>query len=294
MAFPIMELDRLNVKRSMPIPPFYRLGLIPAGNALRRSKHFLFPEGKPFATQRFAEWSSKTTFLEGKVYLDSRSSTVIVTAFFLEVLPPYASTWEGQTYAQVGKYPYLTSPADLLFSIILHNLDDLINPSTSKPTWQETDVTTDINSLTLLVEKANADSAAAEPSNSVCTCSQRFAEKQLIILAQALYRTPYTIRRYLGHGARDSSITVYYLEPLSLPPVGKRFALEAFHHDNPMPWYRPPCTLLAVVTKYSFASPVQQRTMTTLWNAAHTQARHACVAPKLLQKGISAHRKTNV
>ncbi len=291
MAFPIMELDYPNVKRTPPpIPPYYHLGLIPAGHALRRVEHYLYPEGKAVATQKFTEWSSQNSFLEGKIYLDLSCHTVIVTAFFLEVLPPHTSCWEGQTYIEVGEYPYLSSPRDILRTIFRHSLDELTNDTArqdTKAAWQQTDITGSLIELSQLVEAADQiESAKANEKQQLPspTCEQRFTEKQLTTLAQALYRVPYSVRRYTKRGEWDSVSWVYYLEPDTLPPLGKRFVLEAHHHDTPSPWYRPPCTFLTVVTKYSFAEPVEQRTMTTLWNAAHTPTKKL---PKLLQKGIS-------
>lgn len=279
MAFPIITLDPQNVKPTPPVPPFYSLGLIPAGCALRRMSHFLYPEGKASALARLEEWSSFPTFLEGQCYVDANLSTAISTAFFLEVLPPHASTWEGQTYIEVGNYPYLDSPRDILKRIFRHDLNQLINPATTcqdtEAASQQTDITDDLIELSQLVEAADKiettnEAAALKEHALASTCEQRFTEKQLVTLAQALYRVPYSVRRYRQRGAWDSSHWVYYLEPTTAPQVGKRFALEAQSFSNPMPWNRPPCTFLTASTSYSFADPVQQRTMTTLWNAAHT------------------------
>lgn len=302
MAFPIIALDQQNVKLTPPpVPPSYKLGLIPAGDALRRMKHYLYPEGKAAALAKLEEWSRTPTFLEGQCYVDAQCTTAIATAFFLEDLPPYASCWEGQTYIEVGNYPYLSSPSDILRTIFRHNLNGTFSPGrsttqqldTSSPAWQQTDITGDLIELSQLVEVADQrevnEQRLEATASTTSTCEQRFSEKQLVTLAQALYRTPYSIRRYSQREAWDTRRWVWYLEPDSCPTSGKRFALEAKSFGNPSPWNRPPCTFLTASTSYNFADPVQQRTMTTLWNAAHTPTRHACVArklPKLLQKGI--------
>lgn len=309
MAFQsIMVPDVPNVKPKYPASApsnnlsSYRLGIIPSGAALRRMVHYHISD-KVAALYQFEQWQALNTFLEGKVYVDANQTTAIATAFFLDVLPAQAHCWEGQTYEEVGLYPYLDPSSVLLAEENSYDdFDDLTTPpylesdvsrqvtGLYQQPWQLTDITTDPFHLEKLVKEADQAQTTNSPTRPSprSTCEQRFTDKQLITLAQALYRVPYTIRRYTKRGAWDSYVTVYYLEPTSLPPVGKRFALSTFDYEPPMPWYRPPCTFLTVSTSYGFADPLEHRTMTTLWNAAHTPTKKL---PKLLQRGFSRRSK---
>ena len=69
---------------------------------LRRSEPFVFADE---ALENFEFWCSFPTFLEGKVYANPETDTVIATAFFAETLTPDKHIWHGQCYAPLGEYP---------------------------------------------------------------------------------------------------------------------------------------------------------------------------------------------